>query len=121
MNSMVRERKRCVRTFVELPLIIRPAIEDAIERLRGRLDEMDGEPDIEPEADFEDEGLYEPSLGALEHHPRRDEGIVLSYGGGDQSRWGLSERSDLEEEHDGREPDEDREPSLGSVSAFNQW
>lgn len=121
MGTHVRERERCVRTFVELPLTLRPAIEDAIERLMELLDEMDGEPDIEPDPDFEDEGLYEPSLGALEHHPGRDDGMIRSSSSGDQSRWGWSEASDLEDEHDGREPDDDREPSLGSVPAINQW
>jgi len=120
MNSMVRERERCVRTFVELPLALRPAIEDAIERLMELLDEMDGEPDIEPEPDFEDEGLYEPSLGALEHHPRPDEGSFRTYASGDQSRWGLSDSAELEDEHDGREPDVENEPELGSVDRVDQ-
>lgn len=120
MNSMVRERERCVRTFVELPLTLRPAIEDAIERLMELLDEMDGEPDIEPEPDFEDEGLYEPSLGALEYHPRPDDGSFRTCASGDQSQWGWSDSADLEDEHDGREPDVENEPELGSVDRVDQ-
>ena len=103
MNSMVGERERCVRTFVELPVALRPAIEDTIERLMLILDELDGDPDVEFEADFEDEGLDEPSLGALEQNPRPDDGIVQSVGAGDQSRWGWGDTSDCEDEHDGRD------------------
>jgi hypothetical protein len=57
----------------------------------------------------------EPSLGALEKHPS-------VYGSqGDQTSWGFSGNDrDLEEEHDGKEPDADREPSHGSTSAINQ-
>jgi hypothetical protein len=57
----------------------------------------------------------EPSLGTLEKHPS-------AYGSqGDQTSWAFSGNDrDLEDEHDGKEPDEDGEPSHGSTSAINQ-
>jgi hypothetical protein len=39
----------------------------------------------------------------------------------DPSVWGDSPRSDLEDVHDGREPDEDGEPSLGSLDQERAW
>ncbi|MEA2949672.1 MAG: hypothetical protein QOI40_5002, partial [Alphaproteobacteria bacterium] len=44
----------------------------------------------------------EPSLGSIESHA------------GSQSGWAGGDSRDLEGEHDGAEPDEDGEPSLGS-------
>lgn len=76
--------------------------------------------------DDEANGDDEPSLGSLESHPMAgDVGVImrdriegLTGGGerrqgGDQSRWGSSDSSDLEDEHDGREPEED-DQNLGS-------
>jgi hypothetical protein len=59
---------------------------------------------------MQDEG--EPSLGSIERP-------CSNYGAGndrtgDQSLWADGPREDLEEEHDGAEPDEDGEPSLGA-------
>jgi hypothetical protein len=62
----------------------------------------------------------EPSLGALERN-------VSGYGpdgynhSGDQSEWGASGSKDLEDEHDGGEPGEDDEPTLGSVEGSGAW
>jgi hypothetical protein len=106
------------------------------------LDEVDGDPDLEPslanrdpegngdiwgddreredehdEIDDpgEDDGTAEPSLGAIERHPS-------VYGGerttsGHQLAWTDGNRDDREDEHDGGEPPEDDEPSLCGVTA----
>jgi hypothetical protein len=54
--------------------------------------------------DSEDADPAEPSLGSVgdTHHF-------------DQERWATGGTKDLEEEHDGAEPDECGEPSLGSL------
>ena len=39
---------------------------------------------------------------------------------GDQTNWTWGGTDDREDEHDGREPSEDGEPSLGSTSTINQ-
>jgi hypothetical protein len=58
--------------------------------------------------------MREPSLGSI----RGDEWI-------DQGRWAAAGRADLEDEHDGAEPDDDGEPSLGSfdrvVNQEHSW
>ncbi|MCC5977021.1 MAG: hypothetical protein JJU21_03065 [Salinarimonas sp.] len=41
----------------------RKAIQEAIDRLISILDEIEGDPDFEPEADDEDNGDYEPEDG----------------------------------------------------------
>jgi hypothetical protein len=58
-----------------------------------------------------DESDDEPSLGSLSSH-----------GHGDQSVWGRAGEGvvDAEDEHDGREPCQDEEPSLGSTATINQ-
>jgi hypothetical protein len=58
-----------------------------------------------------DESDDEPSLGSLSSH-----------GHGDQSVWGRPGEGgvDAEDEHDGREPYQDEEPSLGSTATINQ-
>lgn len=120
MNSMVRERERCVRTFVELPVALRPVIEDTIERLMQLLDEIDVDADAEEDDPQEDDGSAEPWLGAPESHPRSDSGMVVSADAGDQRRWAQGSSWDFEDEHDGREPDVDGEPWLGSVDTDDQ-
>lgn len=73
-----------------------------------------------PNEDDEDDNCGEPSLGSIERHPS-------GYGPdgrnwtGDQTTWACGGTKDLEDEHDGREPEdeggeavhEDDEPSLG--------
>lgn len=60
-----------------------------------------------------DDSDDEPSLGSLERAPS-------CYGtdgpnpSGSQISWASGSSSDLEDEHDGREPEDDSEPSLGS-------
>jgi hypothetical protein len=82
------------------------------------------------DADAEDDGSEEPSLGSLENHPN-DYGFADRSSIGTQAQWGSSATDDTEDEHDGREslsadgtdgeaddsdyePDNDREPELGS-------
>jgi hypothetical protein len=68
--------------------------------------------EVENEHDEPSGDENEPSLGSLSS----------CYGGGDQTSWGHGGANDFEEEHDGREPDDDQggegwledcEPSLG--------
>lgn len=55
----------------------------------------------------------EPSLGSIERHPSiygNPDGYSPT---GDQTEWASGGRADMEDEHDGAEPSEDAEPSLG--------
>ena len=81
------------------------------------LDLIGGDPDFKNELldddseELEDADPAEPSLAALERHPSyyipgRDRV-------GDRTDWAAGNRDDREDEHDGAEPDEDDEPSLG--------
>lgn len=93
---------------------LRKEARDEIDRLIRFLDDTENHMEREPEdegddADLEDDdpgeddGLSEPSLGSIgdTHHF-------------DQERWATGGTKDLEDEHDGAEPDDDGEPSLGS-------
>ena len=87
------------------------------------LDLIGGDPDFENElldddseeledADpAEDDGTVEPSLAALERPPSQSSPGRDRVG--DQTDWAADNRDDREDEHDGAEPDEDDEPSLG--------
>jgi hypothetical protein len=82
---------------------LRQEAQDEIERLLSFLDATD-------DRDLEDDGVeedpdQEPSLGAQEP------GMYNV----DQSRWEKSPRDDFEDEHDGREPHGDDEPSLCGI------
>jgi|SRR5882757_809649 len=83
-----------------------------INRLLDFLDASDIDPDLEDVGDREDVGDDEPSLGSIERHPscHAMDGRNSS---GDQTHWAAGEGDDVEDEHDGAEPDEDGEPSLG--------
>jgi hypothetical protein len=84
-------------------------LEDAVDDNPCDDNELDGPENGEDELSEPDE----PSLGSIEkscslygpdgHNPT-----------GDQTRWGDSGTKDLEDEHDGAEPPDDAEPSLGS-------
>jgi hypothetical protein len=72
------------------------------------------------DADAEDDGSDEPSLGSLESHPN-GYGFPERSSIGTQAQWGSSATDDTEDEHNGREgpdedlePDAEGEPSLGS-------
>ncbi|QOG17922.1 hypothetical protein [Bradyrhizobium sp. SEMIA] len=87
------------------------------------LDQLEADPDLEPTAgdsasdecepaeDAEYSGdEHEPSLGACENHPTSpwhgQPNLPLRYdNSGGQQLWARSGTDDLEEEHDGREPD----------------
>lgn len=64
------------------------------------------------DADDEDNGDGEPSLGSIERHPSCY-GVHGRNSSGDQTAWTDGDTRDLEDEHDGAEPGEDDEPSLG--------
>jgi hypothetical protein len=89
-----------------LPKDVRPAIEAAIEQhqaamtgLIALLDAFDGDTDLEP------------SLGAQDP----------AWGSTNQELWAHSNGDDREgDEHDGREPDVDDEPSLAHSNDLNQ-
>jgi hypothetical protein len=85
--SIVLERQR-IRA-------IRATIEAELERMIDLLDAIDGDPDLEPEEDA-DTGDLEPSLGWS---------VTGAHGRFDGSTFYL----DVEDGHDGREPDEDFE------------
>jgi hypothetical protein len=58
----------------------------------------------------------EPSLGVREIHAS-----IYSERSGDQTSWAFSGNDqDLEDEHDGAEPDEDGEPELGATTSIDQ-
>lgn len=100
----------------------RERIEALIERLIRRVDELDGDEDLEHDVgdegetldgyrfdDDEETGDDEPSLGALETHPCTHPhkwmmGLYWRWDGGSQVDWSAGSTEDLEEEHDGREP-----------------
>jgi hypothetical protein len=82
---------------------LRKEARDEIDRLLSFLDATD-DPDLEDD-EVEEDPDHEPSLGAQEP------GMYNV----DQSRWEKSPRDDLEDEHDGREPHGDDEPSLCGI------
>ncbi|MEP9348800.1 hypothetical protein [Xanthobacter sp. KR7-225] len=127
MGTHVRERERHVREFVMVDQSrLRERIEATIEAMIAMLDELEGDPDLEPDTDEEPGADDEPSLAALE-----PSGIAYSWprglktpgwgwyaplGNASQEHWAQGDThhgADLEEEHDGIEPDADEEPALG--------
>jgi len=79
----------------------RRLVEKTIERLVELLDEIDGDPDDEP------------SLGSVSCVGRLGYphyGFARDFYGWDQTGWAAGRRDDVEEEHDGREPQGDEEP-----------
>jgi hypothetical protein len=97
---------------------LRKEARDEIDRLVRFLDETENHMELEPEdeaddSDHEDGADDEDSLGSLERH-------ASSYGPdgpnptGSQTNWAGGRGDDLEDEHDGAEPPEDAEPSLGA-------
>jgi len=104
--------------FVEIRPGLRKRIAAAIEALIDVLDQIDGEHDddledsepLEEDDPAEDSGDAEPSLGSLGAHSE----------GFHQDAWACGAQNDCEDEHDGREPPEDNEPTLGATVAVNQ-
>jgi hypothetical protein len=60
-----------------------------------------------------DDSDDEPSLGSLDRHPSLYGVVDGRNWTGDQTVWAGGGTRDLEDEHDGAEPDGDAEPSLG--------
>src|SRR5919202_2222922 len=104
--------------------LLRRQLEDAIEELIDLLDELDAE-----DEDLEPDGADEPTLGwpegghvtPLRSGDTRDGENEWSLGSltgctwaGSQAFWAGGEPGDVEDEHDGREPDEDGEPWLAA-------
>lgn len=94
-------------------LRLRRQVEDQIEYLIALLDDLDGDPLFQEDGDEDADTDDEPSLGW--RHTMN------------QARLGGagSDGLDLEEDHDGREPEEDQdtgddEPWLGSPETFHQ-
>lgn len=79
---------------------LRRAIEAELDRMIELLDALDGDPDLEP------------SLGAPEVLSRLCIWSQVDTGTS-QLNWARGNSEDLEDEHDGTEPDDDREPDLG--------
>jgi hypothetical protein len=113
---------------------LRKEARDEIDRLIRFLDETDNHMELEPD------GGDEPSLGWNERTAREDGNLygvddLEADDGDDEPSLGSHElpsgavcylpsvslgEIDCEGEHDGREPDVDDDPSLGSVSTLNQ-
>jgi hypothetical protein len=70
--------------------------------------------------DEEDDGISEPALGSIEDHPNGYLDASDWNGRGRcQENWASGNRDDLEgDEHDGAEPEEDSEPSLGAFEGM---
>jgi hypothetical protein len=112
------KRQRAIKRLRKL----RAKAADEIDRLLDFLDASDLDPDLEPTLGFmngppamdecETPVDAEPSLGFLEIHP-------TNWNGSGRDRSGNQDRicegvgADMEEEHDGAEPDVDGEPSIG--------
>ncbi|WP_441258977.1 hypothetical protein AB7008_15120 [Bradyrhizobium sp. 521_C7_N1_3] len=91
-------------------------LEEACEDEGGQCEGGGGEEGCEDEgADTSD---AEPSLGAIERHPSCYEPDGRNWSG-DQTVWAGGGTEDLEDEHDGREPGEDEEPSLGAFEGHH--
>lgn len=88
------ERADSVPTFVTVTPTMRGLIENVIEDLILLLDEIDGDPDQEDDDPTEPGEDGEPSLGWTD--------AEAAHGNRNVSVWD----ADLEEEHDGREPDD---------------
>lgn len=74
---------------------------DALGRIVAMLDAIDGDFDIEDD-ETEDQGDSEPSLGSINR--------------ADQRVWAAGGCSDTEHEHDGKEPDVDREADYSHMT-----
>ena len=102
---------------------LRKAAEAEIERLLVFIDALD-DPDLEPDADFE------PTLGFVGTFDQEDCAMgdrtdLEEAHGDDEPSLGTGPNGepgyhgDLEDEHDGAEPDFDNEPSLGASEVVN--
>lgn len=93
---------------------LREEAQNEIDRLLTFLDNTDGYSTTE----------LEPSLGSIEKHPSAPGFVpgVWRDGHGEQTNWSAGTNDDREDDHDGCEPDEDLEPSLGSLGGSHlRW
>jgi hypothetical protein len=89
------------------PPVTRQQVVAAIDSLIDLLDKIDDDTDLEPDPDLEDGADEEPSLGwsigfTPEFQRQAGRGFYMNADGG----------QDLEDEHDGREPEDDSEPDV---------
>ena len=102
------QRRDAINNILGLRRQARAEIDRLLEFLDATDDYVRTELEIDNDADLEDDGCGEPSLGS---------GTAI-----DQGRWALKGKGvcDAELEHDGREPDRsDYEPTLGwTVDGF---
>lgn len=111
--ALTKRGERYAALHAERPTL-RARMERAVERLLAALDAIDA-----LDADIEPQGDEEPSLGAPERHPSLF--MPDRSNTGHQLDWALSDGRELEDEHDGREPDEsDAEPELGATVDLDQ-
>jgi hypothetical protein len=116
----IRVRSRGQRRQIDAKL--RARIEATVERMITALDAFDALTEDLEETDEDGSGEDdEPSLGSQERHPAQSPWGFVGYDSrdnqGDQTFWANGNRGgdDREgDEHDGREPDVDDEPSLGA-------
>jgi hypothetical protein len=89
---------------------LRKEARDEIDRLVRFLDKTDDyvSRELEDEGDLEEIGDTEPSLGFLDHTTNQERVCE-----------GDRDSVDSEDEHDGSEPDEDGEPSLGAFEGHD--
>lgn len=113
-----------IRAAIEDLLRIRDEAADMAAWLIDEIDEIDGgDLDAEPIAEREPDDDEEPSLGSVLCIDERGYGPDVGHSGNhrSQAHWAAGAADDLEDEHDGREPDEaDQEPSL-AIPEGGQW
>jgi len=113
-------------------LRLRQAMEDTLEHMIELLDRLDGDPDFEPTMangandprldECEPDADLEPSLGSINPSfghlgftyldERSGQLVLASFDGADQRNWSAGSDDDREQEHDGREPEQDSEASV---------
>jgi hypothetical protein len=105
---------------------LRKEARDEIDRLIGFLDKTDNYVSRELEDSIDDNPHDDNELDGPENAedeesepPEASLGSVGPNEYNDQERWASGNRRDLEDEHDGAEPDEDGEPSLGAFEGHD--
>lgn len=122
--------------FIEIRPGMRKALADAVEAFLNLLDQIDADADLEEDDAPEDDGSGESALGSTsainqERAWRASAGWPedgeaepsLGWSGNGRGHPEIAMRGyddDREGEHDGREPDVDDEPSLGSGARRDQ-
>src|ERR1700730_19051750 len=99
---------------------LRRAARDEIDRLIPFLDKTDDYVSRELEDSIDDNPHDEETDDNGEDNEDADpaEPSLASLGLTDQEGWSMGDRRDLEDEHDGAEPSENDEPSLGSFDGL---